>query len=79
MRDSGKIVLPEGLLSRVELEVMTDAGIATVSVVGGAFDVSNERPGVTEADTSKLVESRLGTVRGRRQIYPSDNRKDKHD
>ena len=79
VRNSRKIVLPDGLLSRVELGDMTDAGIATVGVVGGAIDVSNERPGVTEADTSKPEESRHGTGRGVRQIYPSDNREDKHE
>ena len=55
MRNSEKIVLPEELLSRVELEDMTHAGLATVGVVGSAFfDVSNEKHGPTEADMSDL-------------------------
>ena len=54
MRNSEKIVLPEELLSRVELEDMTHAGLATVGVVGSVFDVSNEKHGPTEADMSDL-------------------------
>ena len=47
MRIFEKIVLPDELLSRVTLDDMTHAGLATV-----VFDVSNEKHGRTEAGMS---------------------------